>query len=89
MPDVQVNGVRLAVTEQGDGPPLVLVHGLGGDGGGIWDASPGACRRLPRRRVRPARVGRQRGAAGPYTIDVLVDDLAALVDELGLGRRSH
>lgn len=38
-----VNGVRLNVIDEGSGPPLVLVHGLGGGAGSrSWTASPTA-----------------------------------------------
>jgi pimeloyl-ACP methyl ester carboxylesterase len=65
----------------------VLVHGLGGTGAGIW-----------KRQIAELAAGfhvivydlRGSGASevtpGPYSIDLLADDLRALVDELGLGR---
>ncbi len=58
--EVLANGARLSYEEYGAGPPVVLVHGLGGTGTDIWkkrDRRPGA--RLPRRRLRPPRLGRR------------------------------
>jgi 3-oxoadipate enol-lactonase len=65
----------------------VLVHGLGGTGADIWK------RQIPEL-VGEFRViaydlrgsGRSEVTPGPYTIDLLADDLRALVEALGLGR---
>jgi pimeloyl-ACP methyl ester carboxylesterase len=65
----------------------VLVHGLGGTGTGIWK------RQIPdlaagfRVIVYDLRgSGASEVTPGPYSIDLLADDLRALVEELGLGR---
>ncbi len=36
MPDVTVQGLRIAYERAGEGPPLVLLHGGFGITGGMW-----------------------------------------------------
>jgi 3-oxoadipate enol-lactonase len=65
----------------------VLVHGLGGTGADIWKhqiADLAAEFRVIAYDLRGS--GRSEVTPGPYTIDLLADDLRALVDALGLGR---
>ena len=87
MSDVTANGVRLRVEEHGSGAPVVLVHGLGGTGTDIW-------KRMIAPLAEEFRVitydlrgsGASETTPGPYTIELLADDLDALIGELGLGR---
>jgi pimeloyl-ACP methyl ester carboxylesterase len=65
----------------------VLVHGLGGTGAGIWRrqlADLAAGFRVIAYDLRGS--GASEVTPGPYSIDLLAEDLRALVDELGLGR---
>jgi 3-oxoadipate enol-lactonase len=65
----------------------VLVHGLGGTGAEIWKgqiADLAAEFRVIAYDLRGS--GQSEVTPGPYTIDLLADDLRALVDALGLGR---
>jgi 3-oxoadipate enol-lactonase len=65
----------------------VLVHGLGGTGAAIWKrqiADLAAEFRVIAYDLRGS--GRSEVTEGPYTIDLLADDLRALVEALELGR---
>lgn len=79
---VDVNGASLRCDIMGEGPPLVLVHEMGGTLES-WDYVaphlPGW--RLIRYDMRGA--GLSQKLVGPVTLDDLVDDLAGLLDELG------
>jgi 3-oxoadipate enol-lactonase len=85
--DVEIDGCRLFTEERGSGAPVVLVHGLGGTARDIWK------HQLPELATEFRVVAfdlRGSGASdvtpGPYTIDLLVDDLRALVETLDIGR---
>jgi pimeloyl-ACP methyl ester carboxylesterase len=84
------DGVRLAYREVGEGRPLVLLHGLAGDGT-LW-LSHGQAETIAARghRVILPDFRGHGGSARPheaaaYPIDVLTDDGLALVEHLGLG----
>ena len=84
MPTVTVNGVRLYYELTGDGPPLVLVHGSWGDGAG-WDlVAPTLAQQF--RVLIYDRRGHSRSERPPTqgSADEDVDDLAALIEHLGL-----
>lgn len=85
MPRVTINGVGLHYEETGDGPPLLLISGLGAN-------------RLSWALVTPALkdafrcitfdnrgTGQSDVPPGPYTIDQMADDAAGLIDALGVG----
>jgi 3-oxoadipate enol-lactonase len=85
--DLHVNGCRLSVADGGTGPPVVLVHGLGGTADEIWRHQVPdlvARHRVVRLDLRGS--GRSEVTPGPYTVELLADDVHALVQELGLGR---
>lgn len=82
---VDVNGVHTYYEVRGDGDPLVLLHGgmcpietIDGLAGGlaehyrVW---------APERRGH----GRTPDVSGPLTYEVMADDTAAFMDELGIG----
>ena len=87
MPRAEVNGVDLFYAEHGSGgTPLILLHG-GIAGGEIFDAI--APRMAERRRVIVPDLqghGRTAGIDRPLRAETLADDVAALIDRLGLGR---
>ena len=86
MATIDVNGARVVVTDHGSGRPLVLVHGLGGTATGLWRKQLGPFARDFRVVAYDLRgSGDSEVTPGPYTIEELADDLAALVDALGLG----
>lgn len=84
MPTMHANNIELAYEMTGDGPPLLLIAGVG-YGGWFWH------------RLLPALAGRfrvitfdNRGAGesakpdGPYTVPQMASDSAGLLDALGL-----
>ena len=88
MPEIEENGVRLHYDEYGEGPPVILVHGL-------------ACGRRMWWRQRMSFAGRYRVVMPDlpghglsetpddpraYAEDVFADDLIALLDRLGIGK---
>jgi 3-oxoadipate enol-lactonase len=85
MATATVNGVSLNYRVEGEGPPLLLIAGLGLSSL-AWAAA------VPRLREGFTVItfdnrgtGRSDVPPGPYTIDDLGDDTAALVEHLGLG----
>jgi 3-oxoadipate enol-lactonase len=85
MATATVNGVSLHHDVEGSGPPLLLIAGLG-TSSLAWAAV------VPRLRevftvvtVDNRGTGRSDVPPGPYAVDDLADDTAALVDHLGLG----
>ncbi len=86
---VSVNGVRLAYLDWGgDGPPLVLIHGLGDSPHAFDDVAWKLCRDF--RIIAYARRGHGQSDApdGPYDNTTLVEDLRQLMDSLGIRRAS-
>lgn len=86
MLEATVNGARLSYEEYGSGPPVVLVHGLGGTGTDIWKHVIADLAEEFRVVVYDLRgSGTSETTPGPYTIDLLQRDLDALVTALDLG----
>lgn len=87
MPKVEIHGQSsLAYRERGDGPPVVLVHGFPFSSA-LWE--PQLVGLSDRFRVIAPDLrgfGESDLADGPYGMDVHADDLAALLDALGLER---
>ena len=81
-----INGVRLAFSDSGAGsPPVVLVHGFPLNRS-MWDPQLGWLRSVGRV-VAPDLRGfgaSEAGTAGPLTMEQHADDLAALLDHLGV-----
>ncbi|WP_328812704.1 alpha/beta fold hydrolase [Rhodococcus sp. NBC_00297] len=87
---VDAEGVRLHYRDSGGadvlGSPVVLVHGMGGDGH-TWDAFARTLVRRGRRVVVPDLRGHGRsGRARSYLFGEFGDDLEALLDHLSLTR---
>ncbi|MBV1853698.1 alpha/beta fold hydrolase [Catellatospora tritici] len=85
---VDAAGVRLAYRAWGEpgAVPLVLLHGIGGGGPGDWDTvAAGLSDRFRVYAVDQRGHGRS-DRADAYSIDLLVADLAQLLDALGLDR---
>lgn len=80
-----VNGVTIAYTDEGEGPPLVFVHGfpLSRD---CWRPQIDAFR-LSHRCIAPdlRGFGESEATAGPVPMDTYADDLARLLEALGTG----
>lgn len=80
---MQINGAELAVEVEGDGPAVLLVHGLGGTSNFYQvqaDALAGRNRVI---RVDSAGAGRSAVRDG-ISVTSHADDLAAVLDELGV-----
>jgi 3-oxoadipate enol-lactonase len=78
---------RIAHDRRGSGPPVVLVHGLGGTSAGIWGRVAGELEdELTVVTYDLRGTGGSERAAGPYSVDDFVGDLRELVDELELAR---
>lgn len=83
---VRANGVAIAYSETGNGPPLVLIHGFG-DCGGAWEpftAELGKHYRVIAMELRGH--GSSGDFAGPFLFEDSAGDLLALLDHLGLDR---
>jgi 3-oxoadipate enol-lactonase len=85
VPEIETNGIRTSYDVYGSGPALVLVHGLGGTGTDVWKKQIAELAHDFRVVVYDLRgSGRSEATPGPYTIELLVEDLHALVQALGL-----
>lgn len=86
MPHVNVNGIRLSYAEEGSGPPLLLISGLGANRLS-WAPVVALLKDVFRCITFDNRgTGESDVPAGPYTMDLLADDAAGLIDALGLGQ---
>ena len=89
MASIEINGYRAGVEQFGSGAPVVLVHGLGGSGTQTWKGVIGPLSATHRVVVYDLRgAGESEVTPGPYTIDLLADDLAALIHDLELAPAS-
>jgi pimeloyl-ACP methyl ester carboxylesterase len=79
-----VNGTRLNVIEEGDGHPLVLLHGLGGSWRELQPQLDGLSDRFRCVAVEHRGHGRSERTRGRYTIELLADDAAAICEALGI-----
>lgn len=87
MPTVTVNGVDLAYVEQGQGEPVLFVHGGVGDYR-VWDqqvAAFGACYRAIALSCRGSWPNAKLRPDEPITLDNFVDDLAQFIRALDAG----
>jgi pimeloyl-ACP methyl ester carboxylesterase len=85
---IPVHGAELAFEDSGgEGPAVVLVHGLGGSLYG-WRAQARALADAGYRAIAYDQrgAGLSTSAGAPYSIEGWAEDLAGLVDALGLGR---
>jgi 3-oxoadipate enol-lactonase len=80
---IDVDGTALEVDEYGNGPAVVLVHGLGGTGIDIW-------KKLAATLAEDFRVvtydlrgsGRSEVSPGPYSVEQFAEDLGGVIDAL-------
>lgn len=79
---MQVNGHELEVEVEGSGPPVLMVHGLGGTTNFYQVQTDALVNRFTVIRVDSAGAGRS-PATGNISIDAHADDLAAVLDKLG------
>ena len=84
MPVVQANGIRINYEERGAGEPLILIMGLGADGS-VWELHAEAYEQHFRCILVDNRgAGLSDKPAGPYTTEMMADDIAGLMDTLGI-----
>ncbi|MDZ7728115.1 MAG: alpha/beta hydrolase [Dehalococcoidia bacterium] len=85
MPTARVNGVELYYEESGSGDPLLFISGLGRDHLS-WALVTPHFEQERRCIVFDNRgTGKSEVPPGPYTIEEMADDTAALIRELGIG----
>jgi pimeloyl-ACP methyl ester carboxylesterase len=83
---LKINGFGMWVEDQGEGTPLVLIHAFPLDHH-VWKSQRDAL--IDRYRVvlfDMRGFGRSDSTPAPYSMDLLSDDLAALLDDLGIER---
>ncbi len=80
------DGVELAVHQSGQGPPLLLIPGLGTDHHVFHLNLPGLERTFTCLVLDQRGVGLSSASAGPYTMEQLADDAASVVSGLGLAK---
>jgi pimeloyl-ACP methyl ester carboxylesterase len=85
MPTTTVNGVSLHYDVTGEGPPLLLIAGLGSSSVAWTAAVPRLASQFTVVTVDNRGTGRSEVPPGPYRIDDLADDTAALLEFLDLG----
>jgi 3-oxoadipate enol-lactonase len=85
--EITVDGVRLAchVWGRADAPPLVLLHGLGGQASG-WDAVAPELARSFRVLAVDLRGHGDSDRPGDYSFELMRDDVLGVLDQLGLDR---
>jgi pimeloyl-ACP methyl ester carboxylesterase len=91
---VSANGIDIHYLDQGEGQPLVLLHGGMVSTNPIWTGVPIAYASHMDTLAEHFRViapdtrggGKTRHTGGPISFDLLADDVAALIDALGLER---
>ena len=84
MPHAEVNGQRLYYEVHGEGEPLVIVMGLGGDLLAWARQIPEFAQTYKVVAIENRDVGRSSYADGPYEIADMADDALAVVDEVGI-----
>lgn len=84
MPQIEVNGVGLHYELQGSGDPLVLVHGSWSDATGWGLVAPALAASWQVLTYDRRGHSRSEAGAGPGSADQDGDDLAALIEALGL-----
>lgn len=86
MPDIRAGDVRLHYQEWGSGAPLVLLHGFPFSSA-VWSEVAGPLGGLAKVVAPDLRGhGRSDKPQGPYTMEVLAQDVLALADALGFSR---
>lgn len=81
---VRINGANMAYLDEGSGTPVLLVHGFPLDGT-MWDDQVSALSGRYRVIVPDLRgAGNSEAVPGPYTMEMLADDLNGLLDHLDI-----
>jgi len=83
---IEIDGVTFAYEDTGgEGPNVLILHGLGGSANG-WLAQLEACRERGWRGIAPDQrgAGRSDRLPGPYSVDLWAQDAVRLLDALGI-----
>ena len=81
-------GVRLAYELEGDGPPLLLIHGLAYCRDGWGPAAALLAERFTVVRFDNRGIGDSDAPKGPYSVRMLCGDALAVLDDAGIARAS-
>jgi 3-oxoadipate enol-lactonase len=84
MPHVEVNGFSMYYEEQGEGPPLLFIAGLGAHSGSWVLVTPAFAKQFRCIAFDNRGAGRSAVPAGPWAIEQMADDTAGLLDALGI-----
>jgi 3-oxoadipate enol-lactonase len=85
MATANVNSVNLFYEVEGSGPPLLLIAGLGANSSAWFTIKPLLTEKYTVITFDNRGVGRSEVPPGPYTIEQMADDTAALIRHLDLG----
>ncbi len=84
MPTTKANGIEIYYEVHGEGPPLLLIMGLGANATAWWKQVPAFSERYRVIAFDNRGAGRSEKPQGPYQISQMADDGAALMDALGV-----
>jgi pimeloyl-ACP methyl ester carboxylesterase len=82
----KVNGIEMYYEDSGKGTPLVLIHGIGGDSTEWSEVTPQMSKEVRCIAVDLRGHGKSEKPDMPYTQDMFADDVAALLDNLKIGK---
>jgi pimeloyl-ACP methyl ester carboxylesterase len=85
MATANIDGVNLFYEVEGEGPPLLLIAGLGANSSAWVTVKPLLTSRFTCITFDNRGVGRSDAPPGPYTIDQMADDTAGLIRHLNMG----
>jgi len=84
MPLIETNGIKMAYQERGQGEPLILIMGLGAPGS-VWEEHVKEYEKHFRCYLLDNRgAGDSDKPAGPYSTRMMAEDVAGLMDALGI-----
>ena len=86
MPLVENQGARIHWDEQGEGPPVLMIMGLGAASALWWRTRPVLARSYRTIAFDNRGVGQSDVPPGPYSIPVMASDAAAVLDAAGVAR---
>jgi pimeloyl-ACP methyl ester carboxylesterase len=84
MPTTKANGIELYYEVHGEGPPLLLIMGLGANATAWYRQIPVLSERYRVIAFDNRGAGRSEKPLEPYSIPQMADDAAALMDTLGI-----
>ena len=89
MPDARINGVRIWYKETGEGDPVIQIHGAGFGHFNFATATPILSRTFRCIDFDMRGYGQSERPFQQYDMEVWADDVAGLMDHLGLARRPY